>query len=82
MIEVDDVILHHLRAGDQIAHDARVFGHFDLQRVLDGPDAGEGVHHGADSADALRPDPGLARIAVLQDHFDPAKHGAGAPGVG
>ena len=52
------------------------------QRVLHRADAGERVHHGADAADALRPDPGFARIAALQDHFDAAEHGPGTPGVG
>ena len=43
MIEVDHVILDHLGAGDQVAHNARVFGNLDLQRVFDGADAGQGV---------------------------------------
>ena len=82
MIEVDDVVLHHLRARDEVAHDAGVFGNVDLQSILDGANAGDGVDHGADAADALRPDPGLARIAALQDHLDAAEHGSGTPGIG
>ena len=82
MIEVDHVVLHHLRAGDQIADDARVVGHLDVERVFDRADARQRVDHGAHSADALRPDPGFARIAALQDHLDAAEHGSGAPGVG
>ncbi len=82
VIEVDHVILHHLRAGDQVADDARVLRHIDLQRVFDRADARQSVDHGAHSADALRPDPGFARIAALQDQLDAAEHGAGAPGVG
>ena len=60
----------------------RVFGNLDIERILHRPDAGQRVDHGADAADALRPDPGFARIASLQDHFDPPEHGTGTPGVG
>ena len=67
MIEVDHMVLHHLRAGDEVADNAGVIGNVDFQSVLDGAHAGDGVDHGADAADALRPDPGLARIAALQD---------------
>jgi hypothetical protein len=40
------------------------------------------MHNGANSTDALRPNPGFARVAPLQDQLNPAKHGSGAPGVG
>jgi len=81
VIEVNDVILHHLRAGDQVANQARVFRNFDLERVFDGADTGQSMHHGAHSANPLRPNPGFARIALLQNYFDTAKHRACAPGV-
>ena len=35
----------------------------------------------ADAADPLGEGPGVARIAVLQDHFDAAPHRAGGDGV-
>ncbi len=67
MIKVDDVILHQLRAGDQVAHQARVIGHFDLQSVLHRSHGGEGMDDGAHGADSLQPVPRLARVAVA-DH--------------
>src|SRR5579871_5596061 len=82
MIEVDYVIVHHLRAGDEMPDDTRILGNLNLQRVLDGPDAGDGVHHGAYATNALGPDPGFARIAIFENELDAAEHGAGAPCVG
>src|ERR1035441_3030445 len=37
---------------------------------------------GAHAADALRPDPGLARVAAAQDQFDTTEHGSRTPGIG
>ena len=82
MIEVDDVILHQLRAGDQVAHQARVIGYFDLQCILHRPYRGEGVDHGTYGTDPLQPVPRLARVAVADHQFQAPEHGAGTPGVG
>src|ERR1039458_5246109 len=81
VIEVDDMILDVLRARDDIADQARVVWDVDAKSIFDGTDRSQRVHGGADAADALRPDPGFARIAPAQDQFDPAEHGAGAPGI-
>src|ERR1039457_6194437 len=40
------------------------------------------MDRGAHTADALRPDPGLAGIAAAQDQLDPAEHGSRTPGIG
>ena len=79
---MDHVVLHDLRTRDQIANYSRVFRDVDFQCIFDGTDAGDGMHHGANAANALRPDPCFAGIAALQNEFDPAEHGTGAPGVG
>ena len=39
------------------------------------------MHGRADTAEALREQPGLARIATEKDVLDPAPHGAGRPGL-
>ena len=82
MIEVDHVILHHLRACDQIADDPGVLGNVNAEGIFNRTDAGERMHHGADTADTLRPDPGLPGIAALQDNLHAAEHGPGTPRVG
>src|SRR5579863_847795 len=81
MIKMDHVILHHLRARNQIADDPGVLGNVDTQCIFDRTDAGERVYHRADATDALRPDPSLPRIAALQDDLHAAEHGPGTPGV-
>src|SRR5579864_1744448 len=40
------------------------------------------MHSRADTANALRPDPCLARIAPAQNQLDAAKHSSRAPGIG
>src|ERR1039458_188404 len=81
VVEVNDVILDVLRARDDVADQASVVRDLNAKSVLDGADRGQRVHGGADAADALRPDPAFARSAPAQDQFDPAEHGAGAPGI-
>ena len=81
MIEMDDVILDRLRRGDDVAHQARVVRNFDAQRVLDRVDRSQRVNHSTNSADALRPDPGFARVAAPQNEFYATEHRAGTPGV-
>ncbi len=82
MVEVDDVVLDELRAGDQVANEPRVLGNDDAQRVLDRAHRRERMHRGADAADALGEDPGVARVASAENQLNAAKHRAGAPGVG
>ena len=64
MVEVNNVILDVLRARDDVADQPSVVRNFDAESVLDRPHRGERVDCGADSANALRPDPGFARIAA------------------
>ena len=81
MIEVDHVILHHLAAPMRLRTD-RALSAPRFPARLRPPARCQRVHHGAHAADALRPDPGLARIAPLQDQLDAAKHRARTPGIG
>jgi hypothetical protein len=81
VVEVNHVILHHLRSGDEVSDNTRVVGNLDIERVLNSADAGQSMHHGADTTDALGPDPGFAGIAVAYDQLDSTEHRAGAPGV-
>ena len=79
---MDHVILHELGPFDDVAQQAGVIGYGDAQGIFHGPHRRDGVHGCADATDALRKVPRIARIAALEDQLQPAKHGAGAPGVG
>ena len=81
VIEVDHVVLHALRADDQVAQQPRVGRRHRTDGVFDGANRGDGVHGGAHAADALREGPGVTRIAPLQDQLDPAEHRRRRPGV-
>ena len=81
MVEVDDVILDGLGADDQIAKQPRVGRRRRTYRVLDGADRRDRVNGRAHTADALRERPRVARIAPLQDDFDPAEHRRRRPRV-
>ena len=65
MIEVDDVVLHHLGQEHDVADDLGILGNLDAERVLHRAHRGQRVHRGADAADALAERPGVARIAAL-----------------
>ena len=80
MVEVNDAVMHRVRQDDQVADVLRIEWNFHLQGVFHGTHRSDGVHRGADPADALRDGPGVARIASQQDQFHPAPHLAGRPG--
>ncbi len=82
VVEVHDVVVHVLRADHQVADEVGVGRDLDVERVLDRADRGDGVHQGADAADALREGPGVARVAAPQDDLDAAHHRAGRVGLG
>ena len=71
---MNHVILNQLGAGDDVPDKARVVGHLDLKRIFDRSNARESVDHCAHSADSLSPDPGLARVAALEDQLNAAEH--------
>ena len=78
---MDHVILHRLRADDQVAQEPGVGGRPRPDRILDGADRGNRMDRRADAADPLGERPGVARIASLQNDLDPAKHRRRRPGV-
>jgi len=81
VIEVDDVILHHLGEEHDIANDFGVFGNLDAEGIFDAAHGGERVDGGADAADAFAESPGVAGIAALEDDLQAAPHGAGRHGI-
>ena len=81
VIEVHDVVLHHLRGHDEVAQQPRVGRRHRADRVLDGADRGDGVHRRAHAADALGEDPGVARVAPLKNQLDAAEHRRRRPRV-
>jgi hypothetical protein len=64
VIEVNDVILNQLSARNDVADKPGSIGDLDSQRAFDGANGRQGMHHGADAADTLRPDPCFPRIAI------------------
>ena len=82
MIEVHDVIVQRVGDQNQIADVLRVERNFQVQRVFDGTHTGHGVNRGADATEALREEPGFARIASLQNPLDATPHGRRSPGLG
>lgn len=77
MIEVDDVVVKELGAGDQVPDEAGVLRDDNPEGVLDGADGGKGVDRGTNATGALGEHPRITRIAFPQDHLKPAEHGAG-----
>ncbi len=77
VIEVDDVILHHLGEEHDVANDFGVLGDLDAESIFDAAHRGQGVNGGADAADAFAEGPGVARVAALEDDLQAAPHGAG-----
>ena len=81
VIEVDDVVLHVLGGHHDVADELSGGRDGDAESALNRTNAGEGVHGGADAADALGNGPGIARIAALENLLETANHGAGAESV-
>ena len=79
---MDHVVLDILDAGDQIADDPGVVRDRDAQRVFHCSHGAGGVDRRADAADTLGEEPGVARVAALEDELDAAEHGARAPRLG
>ena len=79
MIEVHDVVVQRVGDQDQVANVGRVGRDLEAERVFHGANRGDGVDGGAHSAKALGKDPGLARIASVEDGFNSAQHRAGGP---
>ena len=80
VVEVNNEVVHRVRQDDQVADVLGVQRNFHLERVLDRAHRGDGMHGGADAADALRDGPGVAWIASQQNQLDATPHLAGGPG--
>ncbi len=76
MIEVHDVIMNVQGTGHQVADQLGGGRHVDLECVLDGAHAGQGMNARTDAAEPFAHRPGIARIAAPEDLLDAAHHGA------
>ena len=74
LIEMHDVVVDAVRRDNHVADILGVERHFEIERILHRAHRGDGVHRRADAADALREDPGIARVAVLEDELDAPPH--------
>jgi hypothetical protein len=74
MVEVHDMVVDAVRRDDHVADILGIERHFERQRVFDRPHRGNGVHGGADPADSLREDPGIAGVAIPEDELDATPH--------
>ena len=81
VIEMHDVVVHVLRADHQVADEVCVLRNLPAQRIFDGAHRCDAVHQRADTADALREGPCVARVAPAQDDLETPHHGAGAVGL-
>ena len=79
MVEPDDVRLDEPGPGQQVADQAGVLRDCHAKGLLDRADGREGVNARARAADALGEEPGIARIAALEDELHPAEHRSRAP---
>src|ERR1700678_21335 len=82
VIKMHDMVVNKLRHDHQIANQLGVRRYFVVQRILNRAHRRNAVNQGADTADALRKRPGIARIAAFENNFDAAHHGTGAGGPG
>ena len=62
-----------MRNENQIADVLRIERDLEVERVFDGAHRRERVHGGADAAEALGEEPGLARVAAEEDALDAAE---------
>src|SRR5450756_2709567 len=69
VVEVDDVVLDVLRPGDQVADEPRIAGNAQAQRVLDRAHGGQRMDRRANAAGSLGEDPGVPRVASLEDEL-------------
>jgi len=76
VIEMHQMVMHLQRELHDVADRVGVLGDVDLQRVFHRAHRGQCMGAGAHAADALGKGPCIARIAPLQNHLQPAPHGA------
>src|SRR5579883_3167536 len=81
VIEMDDMILDQLSASYQVADKTRVVWNGNTKCILHRAYRSQRMNRRADTTDALGKYPGIARIAVAQNHLDATKHRARTPGV-
>ena len=78
---MDDVIVDAVGGDDHVADVLGVQWHVEIQRVLDRPHRDHSVNRGANPANPLREQPGVAGIAILEDDLNAAPHLPRRPGV-
>jgi len=81
MIKVHHMIVDAVGSDDQIADQLGVERDLQVQGVLNRAHRGDGMHRGADTADALGVEPGVARVASGEDGLDAAPHLTARPGI-
>ncbi len=81
MVEVNDVVVHRVGGDDQVADVLRIERDFDVERILNRPHRSDRVDRGAHAADPLREEPGVARVAALENGLDATPHLARRPRV-
>ena len=81
VIEVHHVVMPVLHAEHEIADQRGVRGNLDLHGVFKGAGGRERVRVGTHAAGAAGEELGVARIAALEDGFQPAEQGGAASGV-
>ena len=81
MIEMHEMVVHLQRELHDVADRVGVLGDRDADRVLDSADRGQRMRAGADAAYPLGEGPGVARVAIAQDHLDAAPHRPRRDGV-
>ncbi len=81
MVEMHDVVVEKLSAHEQVTDQPGVVGDLHLDRIVHAAYRGERVDVGTHTAGPLGEQPGIARIAVLEDHFQAAEHRGAAPRI-
>ena len=74
MIKVNNVIMLELGTHEQVANDARIFGYFDADCIIDCPHRGQSMCVGSDAAGALHEMVRIPGISALQDKLDTPEH--------
>ena len=80
MIEVDDMVVEELGPHQQVADDAGIARHCDAERVFDAAHRSLPMHIGAHPAKPLSEEPGIFRVAPLENGFNASEQHPAAPG--
>ena len=81
MIEVNDMIVLHLCAMQQVPKYPSIFGNLYANRIFDCPHRGQSMDVRSDAAGSRDKMLGVAWITPLEDHLNPPEHLPGTPGI-